>query len=189
MKRPARSTLPERERAELLATLSARFQRHPHRHPGVAWATVQARLERAPGKLVTLARMEQSGGEPDVVGIDEESGAIVFFDCAAESPTGRRSLCYDRAALAARKANKPANTALDLAAEIGIDILDEVEYRRLQSLGEFDRKTSSWVKTPAAIRQLGGALFCDRRYGQVFTYHNGADSYYAVRGFRGALRV
>jgi len=172
----------------LIETLHARFERHPARHAGIAWPDVLARLQAHPGALAVLQRMEDSGGEPDVTGRDER-GALVFCDCAAESPAGRRSLCYDRAALDERKENRPAGSATELAAEIGIALLDEAQYRALQALGEFDLKTSSWIATPAPIRKLGGALFCDRRYGTVFTYHNGAQSYYAARGLRGRLIV
>ncbi|MDN3923116.1 DUF4256 domain-containing protein [Roseateles violae] len=177
------------ERDSLLGLLQARFEQYGRRHPGIAWAEVLARLAAQPGALELLQRMEQTGGEPDVIGREEASGRMLFCDCAAESPAGRRSLCYDEAALAARKEHKPAGSAVELAAAIGIELLDEAQYRALQALGEFDLKTSSWVRTPAAIRQLGGALFCDRRYGQVFTYHNGVQSYYAARGFRGRLLV
>lgn len=173
----------------LLATLEARFERHPARHAGVTWAQVHARLEASPEQLRALQAMEESGGEPDVVGVDGATGAIVFMDCSAESPEGRRSLCYDRAALDARKEAKPSGSAKEMAATMGIALLTEQEYRTLQTLGEFDRKTSSWVETPPAIRKLGGAVFCDRRYDHVFLYHNGAQSYYAARGFRGVLRV
>jgi hypothetical protein len=175
--------------ADLLATLEARFAKHPERHKGVAWADVRKRVESTPAALTTLQAMEDSGGEPDVTGFDKKSGRVTFTDCAPESPTGRRSLCYDRAALDARKEAKPKSSALEVAAKMGIRVLDEAEYRALQALGEFDLKTSSWILTPAPIRKLGGALFCDRRYDQVFTYHNGAQSYYAARGFRGALDV
>lgn len=178
-----------KERAALIDTLKARFEKNPARHAGLAWPEVQARLEAAPAKLSSLAEMERTGGEPDVVGRDERTGEILFFDCAAESPAGRRSLCFDRAALDGRKENKPKGCATELAAALGVEILTEEQYRYLQTLGRFDLKTSSWIATPPAIRKLGGALFCDRRYDQVFTYHNGADSYYAARGFRGALRV
>jgi hypothetical protein len=181
--------LSPEQREALLSALKARFEKHMKRHPGLAWAKVQARLEAHPEKLGSLQEMERTGGEPDVVGQDQQTGETVFYDCSAESPAGRRSLCYDRAALEARKANKPENSALDMAAAMGIELLTEEEYRALQKLGEFDTKTSSWVQTPAEIRELGGALFCDRRYGHVFVYHNGADSYYAARGFRGSLRV
>jgi hypothetical protein len=176
-------------RAALLATLKARFEKNPGRHPGLEWAEVQARLEASPGKLRSLAEMERTGGEPDVAGRDGRTGEILFFDCSAESPAGRRSLCYDRAALDGRKENKPKGCATEQAAAIGIEILSEEQYRFLQTLGRFDLKTSSWIATPPAIRTLGGALFCDRRYDHVFTYHNGAESYYAARGFRGVLRV
>lgn len=173
----------------LLETLKARFEKHMHRHQNLAWAKVQARLEGNTDKLRSLAEMESSGGEPDVVGHDSQTGEYIFCDCAAESPTGRRSLCYDREALDARKENKPAGCALDMAAAMGITLLTEEEYRELQQLGEFDLKTSSWLMAPANIRKLGGALFGDRRYDHVFVYHNGVQSYYAARGFRGALRV
>ena len=176
-------------RDELLQTLKARFENHPERHKGLTWADVQARLERNPVKLRTLEEMERTGGEPDAIGYDKKTGEYVFADCSAESPSGRRSVCYDREALNARKEHKPRDSAMNMAAAIGIELLTEEEYRALQTLGEFDAKTSSWVKTPADIRKRGGALFCDRRYGHVFTYHNGAESYYAARGFRGSLRV
>ena len=175
--------------AGLLATLQQRFGQHPERHPGLAWTTVEARLAAHPKQLAVLAAMEASGGEPDVIAQDPATGALSFCDCAAESPAGRLSLCYDDAALAARKLHKPAGSAVALAASLGIELLDEAQYRHLQTLGAFDTKTSSWLRTPPAIRQLGGALFGDRRYGQVFTYHNGAESYYAARGFRGLLTV
>ena len=174
---------------ELLKTLQARFEQNPNRHPGMDWAQVQARLQTNPEKLWSLNEMERTGGEPDVVGFDEKSGAILFVDCSAESPAGRRNVCYDRAALEARKANKPQTSALDMAAEMGIELLTEADYRQLQQLGNFDAKTSSWLQTPADIRSLGGAIFGDWRYGRVFIYHNGADSYYGVRGFRCSLRV
>lgn len=174
---------------ELLRTLQARFEKNMNRHKGFDWAKVQARLAASPEKLETLNDMERTGGEPDVVGYDAETGEYIFYDCSAESPKGRRSLCYDREALESRKEHKPENNALDMAAALGIELLTEEQYRQLQQLGDFDTKTSSWVKTPAAIRKLGGALFCDRRYDTVFVYHNGAESYYAARGFRGALRV
>jgi Protein of unknown function (DUF4256) len=182
---------PKAKDAEaLLGTLKTRFERHKPRHPRVAWADVQARLQAQPAALTALNAMERSGGEPDVVvGVPGSSGAIVFCDCADESPAGRRSLCYDAAARDARKENQPAHSALGLAAELGVTLLDEAQYRALQTLGEFDAKTSSWVATPPSIRALGGALFCDRRYGTVFTYHNGAQSYYAARGFRAWLGV
>lgn len=178
-----------KQQEELLDTLQARFEKNRHRHAGLDWAVVQARLAAHPEKLGSLHEMERTGGEPDVVGQDTQTGEIIFYDCAAESPKDRRSLCYDREALEARKANKPKDSAMDMAAAMGIAILTEEDYRALQELGEFDLKTSSWVQTPAEVRKLGGALFCDRRYDTVFLYHNGADSYYAARGFRGSLRV
>lgn len=174
---------------DFVGILKDRFTTNLARHPTVSWAAVEARLVAAPDKLAILVAMEQTGGEPDVVGMDSASGEIIFVDCAPESPTGRRSLCFDRAAHDARKENKPAGNAIDRAAEIGIQLLTEAEYRDLQRLGQFDRKTSSWIATPDNIRKLGGALFCDRRYDQVFVYHNGAESYYAARGFRGSLRI
>jgi hypothetical protein len=177
------------QRAELLETLHARFTKNMSRHTGVDWAKVQAKLEANPKKLQSLRRMEETGGEPDVIGHDKKTGEYVFCDCSAESPAGRRSFCYDRKALDARKENKPKNSAVDMAAEIGIELLTEEQYRELQTLGKFDQKTSSWIRTPVEIRALGGAVFCDRRYDTVFRYHNGADSYYAARGFRGSLRV
>ncbi len=183
------TTLTQAERAQLLALLQARFESHMERHAGMDWAEVQAKLEADAKKLRALQEMEASGGEPDVVGRGAGASGFLFFDCAPESPAGRRNLCYDRAALEARKANKPQSSALDTAAAMGIAILTEEEYRMLQELGEFDLKTSSWVYTPDEIRKRGGALFCDRRYGHVFTYHNGADSYYSARGFRGSLLV
>jgi hypothetical protein len=178
-----------RQRSDLLGVLSARFEQHARRHTGIEWAQVQARLDKHPGKLRALAEMERTGGEPDVVGHDRKTGEYIFFDCSAETPAGRRSLCYDREALQSRKENRPGGNAVDMAAEMGIALLTEDEYRALQGLGQFDLKTSSWVMTPADVRKLGGALFCDRRYGRVFVYHNGAQSYYAGRGFRGSLRV
>jgi Protein of unknown function (DUF4256) len=178
-----------KERDDLLRTLAARFARHPQRHAGIAWADVLARLEGNPGALKALQQMEATGGEPDVMAFDPKTGQFTFCDCATETPVGRRSLCFDPAALDARKENKPQGSAVGMAAEMGIALLTEAQYRALQQLGEFDTKTSSWIDTPPGVRALGGALFCDRRYGQVFTYHNGAQSYYAVRGFRGALRV
>jgi hypothetical protein len=181
--------LSAEQREQLFGALKARFEKHMTRHTGLVWATVQARLEAHAEKLWSLNEMERTGGEPDVVGHDEATGAYVFYDCAAESPKGRRSLCYDRAALEERKEHPPANSAIDMAEDMGIELLTEDQYRALQTLGEFDAKTSSWVKTPAAVRKLGGALFCDRRYDTVFLYHNGAESYYAARGFRGVLRV
>lgn len=174
---------------DLLRILEARFEKHMRRHEGITWADVHDRLRGNTGALVSLGEMEATGGEPDVIERDTASGAFLFCDCAVESPAGRRSLCYDREALNARKENKPGGNAVDVAAAIGIELMTEAEYRRLQALGEFDTKTSSWIKTPPAIRALGGALFCDRRYNTVFTYHNGVQSYYAARGFRGILRV
>lgn len=173
----------------LLNVLKTRFEKNMTRHKGLEWTTVQARLESHPEKLWSLHAMEETGGEPDVIGSDKKTGEYIFCDCAAESPKGRRSICYDHEALAARKAHKPANSAVEMAAEMGIELLTEEQYRELQALGKFDAKTSSWVKTPAAIRKHGGAIFCDYRYGHVFTYHNGAESYYAARGFRGLLKV
>jgi hypothetical protein len=176
------------KRDELIEELKARFEKNMHRHSGIAWATVQGRLERNPKALKSLRAMEESGGEPDVIG-DGASEYITFCDCSAESPSGRRSLCYDEAALDSRKENKPQGSAVEMATDMGIDLLTEQQYRALQQLGEFDTKTSSWIETPPDVRSLGGALFCDRRYGKVFVYHNGAQSYYAARGFRGQLRV
>jgi hypothetical protein len=169
--------------------LKARFEKNMGRHQGLEWAKVQAKLEANTDKLSSLSEMERTGGEPDAVAQDKETREYVFYDCSAETPQGRRSICYDREALEARKEHKPKNSAVDMAAAIGIDILTEEQYRELQTLGQFDTKTSSWVKTPADIRKLGGAIFCDRRYNRVFTYHNGAESYYAGRGFRGSLKV
>ncbi|AWB43894.1 DUF4256 domain-containing protein [Paenibacillus sp. CAA11] len=183
------SELSTEQRDELLGTLKARFEKNMNRHEGLDWAKVQAKLEASTDKLWSLHEMENTGGEPDVVGHDEESGEYIFYDCTAESPKGRRSICYDQEALESRKANKPENSALNMAAAMGIELLTEEQYRELQKLGNFDMKTSSWVKTPDHIRKLGGALFCDRRYDTVFVYHNGAESYYAARGFRGSLRV
>ncbi|MHB9798668.1 DUF4256 domain-containing protein [Pseudomonas sp. MT3] len=177
------------QRTALISVLHTRFEKHANRHPGIDWARVQARLESSPEKLRTLDAMESTGGEPDVIGHDATTDEYLFVDCSAETPAGRRSLCFDRAALDARKENKPGGSALEQAQAIGIELLSEAQYRELQTLGEFDLKTSSWVQTPPAIRKLGGALFCDRRYDTVFVYHNGAQSYYAARGFRGMLRV
>jgi hypothetical protein len=174
---------------ELLGALKDRFEKNLHRHKALDWAKVQARLEANPEKLRSLHEMERTGGEPDVVAQDKKTGEYIFFDCSAESPKGRTSLCYDRDALDSRKEFKPKNTAMDMAAAMGIELLTEEDYFALQKLGEFDTKTSSWVKTPADIRKLGGALYCDRRYGRVFVGHNGAQSYYGGRGFRGSLRV
>jgi hypothetical protein len=174
---------------ELLGLLKSRFDKNRNRHAGIEWSKVQAKLISGPEKLWSLREMERTGGEPDVAGFDKKTGEYIFYDCSAESPKGRRSLCYDREALEARKEHKPENSAVDMAAAMGIGLLTEEQYRELQQLGQFDLKTSSWVRTPAAIRKLGGALFCDRRYDTVFVYHNGAESYYAARGFRGLLRV
>jgi hypothetical protein len=181
--------LSSEQREELLGALKARFGKHMNRHTGLAWANVQARLEANPQRLWSLHEMERTGGEPDVVGHDKKTGEYIFYDCSAESPKGRRSLCYDREALEARKEHKPEDSVIDRAAAMGIELLTEERYRALQTLGEFDTKTSSWVQTPPDIKQRGGALFCDRRYDAVFVYHNGAESYYAARGFRGSLRV
>ena len=178
-----------KQRKDLLSTLKARFESNMNRHKGLEWADVQAKLEANPAKLWSLNEMERTGGEPDVVSYNKKTGEYNFYDCSAESPKGRRSVCYDREALESRKEHKPENNAIDSAAAMGIDLLTEEQYRELQKLGNFDTKTSSWVKTPAEIRKLGGALFCDRRYDHVFVYHNGAESYYAARGFRGSLRV
>ena len=174
---------------ELINTLKERFEKNMNRHKGIDWSKVSAKLEADSGKLWSLNEMESTGGEPDVVGMDKKTGEYIFYDCAAESPKGRRSLCYDRQALDSRKEFKPKNSALDFAAAMGIEILDEEQYRHLQKFGNFDTKTSSWLKTPADIRKLGGAIFADFRYGNVFVYHNGAESYYAGRGFRGSLKV
>ncbi|OOG73064.1 DUF4256 domain-containing protein [Algoriphagus sp. A40] len=185
--------LSQEQAESLFQILKIRFEKHPNRHQGLEWNKVLAKLENAPDKLWSLHEMESTGGEPDVVVLPEvkglETGGIIFIDCSAESPTGRRSTCYDREALDSRKENKPAANAMDMASQIGIELLSEDQYRALQQFGKFDLKTSSWIETPAAIRKLGGALFCDRRYDQVFTYHNGVQSYYAARGFRGFLRI
>lgn len=174
---------------KLIAILKLRFEKNMNRHKGIDWSKVEAKLQSNPDKLWSLEEMEASGGEPDVVGFDKKTGEYIFYDCSAETPKDRRSICYDRAALNARKEHKPKNSAMDMAEEMGIEMLTEEEYRKLQELGNFDTKTSSWVKTPSDIRRLGGAIFCDRRYNTVFTYHNGAESYYAARGFRGSIRV
>lgn len=181
--------LSPKQREELFTALKARFEKNMDRHQGLEWSQVQAKLEAHAEKLWSLGEMERSGGEPDVVGHDKKTGEYIFYDCSAESPKDRRSLCYDREALESRKENKPANNAMDVASAMGIELLTEEQYRALQKLGNFDTKTSSWVQTPSAIRKLGGALFCDRRYDTVFLYHNGAESYYAARGFRGLLKV
>jgi hypothetical protein len=177
------------EREDLLQALKARFEKNMHRHKGITWAEVRTQIERNPDALRSLREMEATGGEPDIIGQDGEAGRYTFCDCSAESPGGRRSVCYDREALESRKDHKPVSSAVELASEMGIELLTEEQYRELQQLGHFDTKTSSWVKTPSDVRALGGALFCDRRYGRVFVYHNGAQSYYAARGFRGLLRV
>ena len=181
--------LSPEQQEELLHILKTRFEKNMNRHKGLEWTKVQARLEANPGKLWSLDEMEKTGGEPDVVGHDKKTGEYIFYDCSVESPKGRRSLCYDHKALESRKENKPADSALSMAAAMGIELLTEEQYRELQQLGEFDTKTSSWVVTPVEIRKHGGAIFCDRRYDHVFVYHNGAESYYAARGFRGALRA
>lgn len=189
MKSPALKKLSASQQAELLSTLKLRFEKNPQRHKGLAWAEVEEKLKAKPEKLASLLEMERTGGEPDVVGCDKKTGEYWFFDCSAESPSGRRSICFDREGLESRKEHKPQNNAEDMAAAMGIEMLSEEEYRQLQKLGDFDLKTSSWVKTPAEIRKLGGALFGDKRYGQVFIYHNGAQSYYAARAFRGVLKL
>ena len=186
---PEKNKLSSPQKADLLKTLATRFEKNKNRHKGIPWDKVAARLEDRPGKLWSLYEMENTGGEPDVVGEDKKTGEYIFMDCSAETPKERRSICYDHEALEARKLHKPANSAVQMAADMGIELLDEDEYRALQQLGKFDTKTSSWIKTPAAIRKLGGALFMDRRYDTVFLYHNGADSYYAARSFRGSLKV
>lgn len=185
----AKNRLSPTQRDELLNKLAVRFEKNMSRHKGIKWTDVRAKLESNDGKLWSLGEMERTGGEPDVVGLDKKTGEYVFYDCSAETPPGRRSLCFDGAALESRKENKPKGTAIDMAAAMGVRLLTEDEYRELQKLGEFDIKTSSWIQTPSDIRSLGGALFCDRRYGRVFTFHNGAESYYGARGFRGSLRV
>ena len=181
--------LSPEQRETLFNTLKARFEKNPNRHPGHEWAAIQAKLEASPAKLRSLYEMEETGGEPDVVALDTQTGEYLFYDCSAESPKGRRSVCYDHEALESRKEHKPDNSAVEMAADMGIELLTEAQYRTLQQLGKFDAKTSSWVLTPTEIRKLGGAIFCDFRYGKVFVYHNGAESYYAARGFRGCLRV
>ncbi|HMG93235.1 MAG TPA: DUF4256 domain-containing protein [Chryseolinea sp.] len=188
-KTTSKKELSSEQREELLLALEVRFEKNMRRHKGLEWAKVQSKLTANPDKLWSLNEMETTGGEPDVVGYDKKTGEYIFYDCSEESPKGRRSFCYDREALDSRKENKPKNNAMDLAASIGIELLTEEQYRQLQELGEFDMKTSSWVQTPSDVRELGGALFCDRRYDKVFLYHNGAESYYAARGFRGLLKV
>lgn len=185
----SKKEISPKQREELLKTLKTRFEKNINRHKGLEWAKVQSRLEANTQKLWSLSEMERTGGEPDVVGQDKKTGEYIFYDCSTESPGGRRSICYDREALAARKENKPKDSAVNVAEYMGVEMLTEEEYRELQKLGEFDLKTSSWVKTPQDIRKLGGALYCDRRYNHVFLGHNGADSYYAARAFRGSLRV
>jgi hypothetical protein len=185
----SKAALSKNEREELLTVLKTRFEKNMNRHQGIEWADVAAKLQGSPEKIWSLSEMERTGGEPDVVGRDQKTGEYIFYDCSAESPKGRRSLCYDREALDSRKEAKPKGSAMDLAASMGIELLTEEQYRDLQKLGSFDTKTSSWVKTPSKIRKLGGALFCDRRFDTVFLYHNGAESYYAARGFRGWLKV
>jgi hypothetical protein len=185
----AKQELSPKEREQLFGILKARFEKHPQRHKGLAWSQVQTKLEAHAEKLWALNEMERTGGEPDVVGHEKKTGEYIFYDCAAESPKGRRSVCYDADALESRKEHKPKDSAVGMAAAMGIELLTEEEFRELQKLGEFDTKTSSWVKTPSKVRELGGALFCDRRFDTVFVYHNGAESYYAARGFRGLLRV
>jgi hypothetical protein len=189
MSKTNKKKLSSEQTGELLLTLRGRFEKNMSRHSGVEWAHVQARLEADQKKLWSLNEMERTGGEPDVVGYDKKTGEYIFYDCSAESPKERRSICYDHEALESRKEHKPENSAIQMAEDMGIEILTEEQYRELQRIGKFDLKTSSWVKTPAEIRKLGGAIFCDRRYEHVFVYHNGADSYYAARGFRGVLRV
>lgn len=186
---PDRREMAADDRAKLLETLEARFAKNSHRHPGLEWARVNAKLESIPGKLWSLREMEETGGEPDVVGQDAKTGEFLFFDCSPETPKGRTSLCYDREGLESRKEHPPKDSAMDMAAAMGIELLTEEQYRELQTLGNFDLKTSSWVATPADVRKLGGALFGDRRFGRVFIYHNGAQSYYGARAFRGLLRV
>jgi hypothetical protein len=181
--------LSPEQHVELISALKARFEKNMNRHKGLEWAKIQAKLEANSDKLWSLNEMERTGGEPDVVGLDHTTGEYIFYDCSPESPEGRRSVCYDREALESRKEHKPENSAADMAAAMGIELLSEEQYRELQKLGNFDLKTSSWVKTPAGIRKLRGAIFCDRRYDTVFVYHNGAESYYTARGFRGSLRV
>jgi len=185
----SKKTLSNKQIEELLKTLKSRFEKNMNRHKGVEWNKVEAKLKKNSGKLWSLNEMETTGGEPDVVGFDKKSNEYIFYDCAVESPAGRRSLCYDKEALEKRKENKPKDSAVNMATSMGIELLTEEQYRELQKLGEFDLKTSSWLRTPAEIRNLGGAIFCDRRYNKVFTYHNGAESYYAARGFRGVLEV
>jgi len=187
--RSNKKELSTEQRLDLLKALKARFEKNMNRHSGLEWSGVQTKLDSNTNKLWSLSEMERTGGEPDVVGYDKKTSEYIFYDCSEESPKGRRSICYDREALDSRKENKPENNAMEMATDMGIELLTEEQYRVLQKLGDFDTKTSSWVKTPSEIRKLGGAIFCDYRYGNVFLYHNGADSYYAARGFRGSLRV
>jgi len=189
MTKTNKNKLSAAQREELMEALQARFKKNMHRHRGLEWSKVRSKLEANPERLWSLNEMERTGGEPDVVGLDKKTGEYSFYDCSAESPKDRRSLCYDREAWESRKEHKPKSNAIDVAADMGIELLTEDQYRELQKVGEFDTKTSSWVKTPPDIRKLGGAIFCDRRYNTVFTYHNGAESYYAARGFRGSLRI
>ncbi len=189
MAKGSKKLLSPEQRKELLAKVKARFEKNANRHKGLEWANILAKLEANPGKMWSLFEMERTGGEPDVVGHDKKTGEYIFYDCSAESPNGRRSVCYDHEALEARKEFKPANSAMEMAADMGIELLSEDQYRELQQLGKFDTKTSSWILTPPAIRKLGGALFADFRYDHVFVYHNGAPSYYAARGFRGSLKI
>ena len=189
MTQKSKKELPPKQQEELLTTLQARFEKNMNRHQGMEWVKVKTKLSASPEKLESLQEMEKTGGEPDVVGHDKKTNEYIFYDCSPESPAGRRSFCYDPEALKARKENKPKNSAMGMAADMGIELLNEEQYRTLQKLGTFDTKTSSWIKTPADIRELGGALFADFRYGTVFIYHNGAESYYAARGFRGSLKV
>ena len=189
MTKKNKKELSAKQLDELLSILKTRFEKNMNRHKGIEWAKIQAKLQANNEKQWSLNEMERTGGEPDVVGLDKKTGEFIFYDCSAESPNGRRSICYDREALDARKEFKPANTAIDMATEMGLELLTEEQYRELQQLGNFDTKTSSWVKTASDIRKLGGAVFCDRRYNTIFLYHNGAESYYAARGFRGSLRV
>ncbi len=189
MSKSNKKELSPKQRDELLKTLKARFEKNPSRHPGLEWSKVQERLEDHPEKLWSLDEMEKTGGEPDVVAHDKKSGAYIFYDCSEQSPQGRAGVCYDREAWESRKEHRPPNNAVDLATEMGVEILTEEQYRELQKLGSFDTKTSTWIKTPDDVRKLGGALFCDRRFGRVFTYHNGAESYYSRRGFRASLTV
>jgi len=184
-----KNNLTPKQREELLKTLKSRFEKNMNRHKGLKWSAIEEKLKASPGKLWALNEMEDTGGEPDVVGYDKKTGEFIFYDCSAESPKGRRSLCYDRKAWESRKEHKPDNNAMDVAEDMGIELLSEEQYRELQDLGKFDLKSSSWVLTPPAIRKHGGAIFCDRRYDHVFTYHNGADSYYGARGFRGSIRI